>query len=246
MNKVRRGLKIFRNIIVAIICIIILIGIYQFDYVSKLFVRDFKFREYTKGNQQIYFLGTDHEMSMDSEPFSYLELKAVIENLKPDLLLIESRPEQLANGNFADGPDEMLYCHLVANKFGISVKGVDWSDEREIPNSTDPTRDNHINENILKSVVEYKKVLILMGNHHVSLEQPKLKTAGYKKVFFPETKKIKLFKINDKRLIYPKGMNYYIQKRISYEKSCIGTVYKTDIQELNRISKIIEQTGETE
>ncbi|WP_204524435.1 hypothetical protein [Clostridium coskatii] len=45
---------------------------------------------------------------LDSTPYSYLNLKSVIENLRPDLLLIESRPEQLKNGNFADGPGEML------------------------------------------------------------------------------------------------------------------------------------------
>ncbi|WP_254306679.1 hypothetical protein [Clostridium sp. 001] len=48
-------------------------------------------------------------------------------------------------------------------------------------------------------------------------------------------------------------MAFYIKKRINYEKSCIGTVYKTDafkkqasivIQELNREVKVVEQTGE--
>ncbi|WP_411682905.1 hypothetical protein [Clostridium thailandense] len=48
-------------------------------------------------------------------------------------------------------------------------------------------------------------------------------------------------------------MNYYIQKRVTYEKNCIGTIYKTDIwkkqgltlvETLNRISKIVQQTGE--
>lgn len=231
----------------AIICIVLLIVICEFDYVSRLFVRDFYFREYIKDDQQIYFLGSDHKLSLDSEPFSYLNLKSVIENLKPDILLIESRPEQLANGNWADGPPEMLYSHLIANNLVIAVRGVDWFDPNaEVSNSTDALRDNHINENILKNIAGHKKVLIFMGNHHVSLEQPKLEIAGYKKVFFSETKKIKLFKINDKKLIYPKGMNYYIQKRISYEINCVGDVYKMDIQELNRISKIVEQAGEAD
>ncbi len=54
-----------------IICIILLIVIYEFDYVNKSFVRDSHFRKYTNGNQQIYFLGTIHSgMSLDSEPFS--------------------------------------------------------------------------------------------------------------------------------------------------------------------------------
>ncbi|WP_254306680.1 hypothetical protein [Clostridium sp. 001] len=35
----------------------------------------------------------------------------------------------------------------------------------------------------------HKKVLILMGSAHVTLEEPKLEQAGYKKVLFPETEK---------------------------------------------------------
>jgi hypothetical protein len=258
LNKVRHALKIFRNIIVAIICIMLLIGVYNKDYISNIFTRDSNFRKYAKDNQQIYFLGTVHTMSLDSEPYSYLNLKSVIENLKPDVLLIESRPEQLSNGNFADGPSEMLYSHLIANKLGIPVKGVDWwtpDDTINVPGTTNPTRDNYVNKNILKNVIGYKKVLILMGYNHVSLEQPKLESAGYKKVFFSEIEKIKLLKVHDKKLVYPKGMNYYIQKRINYEKNCIGTVYKTKIfkdeviagiEDFNRFSKNIEQTGETE
>lgn len=250
-------LKILKNIIIFIICIILLVVMYNFQYISNIFTRDFNFRKYVKDNQQIYFLGTVHTMSLDSEPYSYLNLKAVIENLKPDVLLIESRPDQLAEGNFADGPTEMLYCHLIADKLHIPVKGVDWwiPDDANTPDSTNRIRDNSINENILKNVIGYKKVLILMGNAHVSLEQPKLEAVGYKKVFFSEIEKINLLKIHDKRLIYPKEMNYYIKKRIAYEKNCIGTVYKTDtwkkqglylIENLNRISKIVQQTGESQ
>ncbi|WP_243186931.1 hypothetical protein [Clostridium muellerianum] len=66
----------------------------------------------------------------------------------------------------------MLYCHLIANKLGIPVKGVDWGipDDKNKPNSTNSIRDNYINENILKNVIGHKKVLILMGTGHVPLE----------------------------------------------------------------------------
>ncbi|AKN31297.1 hypothetical protein Ccar_10700 [Clostridium carboxidivorans P7] len=256
MNNIKYVLRILKNISIVGICIMLLICMYKFQYIDDIYSRDSHFRKYVNDNQQIYFLGTAHEISLDSKPYSYLNLKSVIENLKPDVLLIESRPEQLNNGNFADGPPEMLYCHLVANKLGIPVKGVDWwiPDDKNKPSSTNPVRDNYINENILKSVIGYKKVLILMGMEHVTREQPKLQAAGYKKVFFSEIEKIKLLKVHDNKLTYPKGMNYYIQKRIDYEKSCIGTLYKNDtwknqaeavIENLNRIDKAIEQTGES-
>lgn len=253
---------------IAAICVILGILILYPALLSKIapnifssimettYVRDSAFRKYIKGDQEIYFLGTVHSMNLTSKPLSYLELKAVIENLKPDLLLIESRPEQLANDNFADGPPEMLYSHLTAISDGIPVKGVDWWNvDAGVPNSTNQTRDNHINENILNSVVGYKKVLIIMGAAHIEIEQPKLEAAGYETVFFANTEKDNLFKVQNKKLIYPKGMNYYIKKRISYEKNCVSTIYKTDIwkkqgliliEDLNKFSKTVEQTGETQ
>lgn len=268
MSKPKFILKSFKTIMIVAICVILgilfinptLLGQITpnifYSIMGPTYVRDSAFRKYTKGNQDIYFLGTTHSMSLTSKPFSYLELKAVIENLKPDLLLIESRPEQLANKNFADGPPEMLYSHLTAISNGISVKGVDWWTVNEsLPNSTNTIRDNHINENILKSVVGYKKILILMGNAHLGIEQPKLENAGYKTSSFTNSEKDNLFKAKNNKLIYPKGMNYYIQKRISYEKNCIGTVYKTDmwkkqvlivVEDLNNFSKIVKQIGESQ
>ncbi|CAB1240366.1 hypothetical protein ACFHWD_10725 [Clostridium sp. MT-14] len=120
MYKLRSMLKIFRNIVILFICLILLLFVIYPQLLNKIagrmysslsmttYFRDSSFEKYTKGNQNIYFLGTVHFMSLDSKNFSYLNLKAVIENLKPDLLLIESRPEQLTNNNFADGPGEML------------------------------------------------------------------------------------------------------------------------------------------
>lgn len=251
----RSILKLIISITLISICIIIFLNA---SFILQIFSRDFYFRKYVKGNNEIYFLGTIHTMSLDSKPFSYLELKAVIKNLKPDLVLIESRPEQLDNGNLADGPPEMLYCHLIANRLGIRVKGVDWWNvsSYNMPNSSNAIRDSYVHENIVKNINLYKskKILIIMGSAHVVLEQPKLKNSGYKKEFFSIIEKNKLFKVYDRKLVFPKGMNFYVKKRIIYEKNCIGTVYKTDIwkksaleviESLNRESKIIQQIGES-
>ncbi|MFL0197985.1 hypothetical protein ACJDU8_20820 [Clostridium sp. WILCCON 0269] len=250
----KRILKILTSTILILICVIIF---FNPEFIIQMFFRNHYFRKYIKNNQQIYFLGTDHSMSLDTEPFSYLELKSVIENLKPDLVLIESRPEQLDNSNWADGPPKMLYCHLIANRLAIRVKGVDWwtVSSYNIPNSSNPIRDSYIHENIVKNINLYKskKILIIMGADHVILEQPKLESVGYKEAFFSVFEKNRLFKIHNKRLTYPKGMTYYIKKRIDYEKNCIGTIYKTNIwknqalyliKDLNREITMIEKAGE--
>lgn len=44
-------------------------------------------------------------------------------------MLVESRPEQLAKDNWADGPIEMLFASLTARSLGIEVDGVDWHED---------------------------------------------------------------------------------------------------------------------
>jgi hypothetical protein len=68
----------------------------------------------SKNDQEIFILGTIHGRHYKSKSYSLLYLKTVIENTKPELLLVESRPEELKAGNLGDGPLEMLFSNLTA------------------------------------------------------------------------------------------------------------------------------------
>jgi hypothetical protein len=93
----------------------------------------------------------------------------------------------------------------------------------------------------------------LFGRQHVEIELTKLEKEGYHEVNFTNSQKNKLFKYGNENLAYPKGMDFYIKKRIENEKDCIGKVYKTKefidsansiINNLEDLDKKVEQTGE--
>jgi len=71
------------------------------------YARDGHFLRLTGHGQTVYLLGTIHGNHLRSEAYSLWHIQAVVQNLKPDLLLVESRPEELAKGNWGDGPIEM-------------------------------------------------------------------------------------------------------------------------------------------
>jgi hypothetical protein len=85
--------------------------------------RDAHFLRLTADRQAVYVLGTIHGDHLSSAAYSLQHVQAVVENLKPDLLLVESRPEELAKDNWADGPIEMPVASLTAPRSRNSGRG---------------------------------------------------------------------------------------------------------------------------
>lgn len=80
---------------------------------------------------EVMVVGTEHRghLLQPGYPLSWLE--TLLRSWKPDLLLVEIRPEALAAGHLEDGPLEMSYVTLVARELGIPVVGIDWYREAD-------------------------------------------------------------------------------------------------------------------
>lgn len=184
--------------------------------------KNLKFKMLTrlvKEEEEIYILGSLHHMHYNLPDYSFQHLKAVLTNLKPDILLIESRQEELEKGNYADGPIEMYYLHMAARDLNIPVKGVDWfSYEDSKPGTTNKKRDNVITQNIINSSKGHNKVLVVVGATHMLVETKMLKQKGYKIDTLDLEDKQYLFSNSDKDLIFPRDTIKYINKRIKIEK----------------------------
>ena len=193
--------------------------------------RNSEFVKMTKGDQKIYILGTWHGANWTSKEFSLQHLGSVVENLEPDVLLLESRQEQLDLDNLADGPLEMLFSNLTARKIGIPVKGIDWWDiDLSNPGQTDDLRDGNIMKNILKYSKGEKKVLIFIGKAHVSTLQAKFKAVGFSRAEFKNKEKNLMFHSDKESKLFPSGMSFYIKKRIEYEREMvISGGYKREV-----------------
>lgn len=173
-------------------------------------------------NQLLFLLGTIHGAHLKSEGYSLLHIRAVIRNLQPDLLLIESRVEEMAKNNLADGPLEMLFAHLTAKTLGIPVMGIDWWKKERLRyfRSSSTAREEHLLQNILSAITSYKRILVITGFSHVLELTKRFPKKGFPQEPFPEEEKEALFnKSATEQLLFPKEMAFYIRKRITIEKN---------------------------
>ncbi|MFW6030429.1 MAG: hypothetical protein ACOCRO_09280 [Halanaerobiales bacterium] len=247
--------------IISIISMLILIGgvilaneeirLYLLSEISPSTFKRRVFVKLTNDDQDIYILGTIHDRHLTTNEYSLLHIKAVIKNLKPDLLLVESRPTQLEHDNIGDGPIEMPFANLTARSLNISVAGMDWW-SINMEEKTNNRRDDKMVSNILKEVPGYKKVLILTGFSHVGEFVPRLNEVGYKVVEFSDDRKKKLFSGIEEKLTFPTGMKHYIEKRIIIDKKTLESIndkkwkekYQNVIKNRENVLKIINMVGE--
>lgn len=81
---------------------------------------------YSQSFPEIMIVGTLHSehLAQPQYPLSYLG--RLIEIYRPELILLEIRPEELAKGVFEDGPLEMTYVLAVSKQKKTKVGGIDW------------------------------------------------------------------------------------------------------------------------
>jgi hypothetical protein len=176
-------------------------------------------RKLVKEDKETYILGSLHHMHYHLLDFNFQHLKAVLTNLKPDILLVESRQEELEKGNFADGPIEMYYLHMAARDLNIPVKGVDWFSYNESkPGTTNKKRDQMITQNIISLSKGHNKVLVVIGATHMLVGTKMLRKSGYKRVDLSLEFKNSLYSNIDNELVFPRDTIKYINKRIEIEK----------------------------
>lgn len=78
--------------------------------IAPSYARDANFVRFSKGPVEVFVLGTIHGRHLTTPAYSLAHLLAVVANMAPDLLLVESRPEELARGRWGDGPIEMPFA----------------------------------------------------------------------------------------------------------------------------------------
>lgn len=208
--------------------------------IDKKGIRNRLLKKYELDGKIIYLLGSLHHMHNNLPNFGYQHLKAVLINLKPELLLVESRQEEIELGNFADGPLEMFYLHMAAKELGIPVKGVDWfSYTNSKPGGTNSTRDSKMNENILKFSEGYTKTLVVVGATHMLIESKRLNKIGYKSIKMNQIQLDSFYKTEESTTIFPEETKAFIDKRISREKQVL-TINDLDDKWIIATKRVIE------
>jgi hypothetical protein len=209
----RRGLMI--GVVLVILTLAVLFIAPQFSPD----VKETDFYRLAGADQQIiYLLGTMHGEHLKSERYSLWHLQAVIVHLQPDLLLVESRPEEIAKDNWGDGPVEMTFAALTARTLGIPVQGMDWWVKASLYGDSSEREDRMV-QNILKCVPGYRTVLILTGRSHVDGFKQRLAQAGFVVVPFSSAEKQPLFELVESEPRFPAGMTRYIRRRLEIDRA---------------------------
>jgi hypothetical protein len=76
-------------------------------------------------------VGTEHKGHYVAPGYPMRVLESVLDAYRPDLVLVEIRPEAFAQGQYEDGPIEMSYVTLAAAKRHVAVAGIDWWREED-------------------------------------------------------------------------------------------------------------------
>jgi hypothetical protein len=183
--------------------------------IAPAYARDAHFLRLTGKDPLVYLLGTIHTAHCTSEVYSLWHLDAVIDHLRPDLVLVESRPEELAKDNWGDGPVEMPFASLTARWLGIAVDGVDWWNRSgSQPGTSNPEREDRIFHNTLARLPGHRTVLVLVGYSHVSELRDRLAKAGYENAAFDREEKGALFSTSGRQAIFPPGLKHYLKKYV--------------------------------
>lgn len=192
---------------------------------SPGYAKNITFVKLLKDQQLVYILGTIHGAHLSVRDYSLWHIKAVIKNLRPDLLLVESRPEELDQDNWADGPIEMVFSSLTAMELGIPVCGMDWWDyELFSAGRSNDLREEKMFKLATSQISNQKRALLITGFSHVPEFTKRFLNKGYSHPDFPSAEKEKLFATTDNEELYPTRMAFYIEKRIKLDKKAIVDV----------------------
>lgn len=200
----------------------------------------------------LFLLGTIHGRHLNTESFSLTHLEAVIRHLEPDLLLVESRPEEIAAGHWGDGPIEMPFASLTARALGISVDGIDWWVPRTDGRRTDANRDDQIFRRLEERLPNSGVVLILIGYSHIPELVDRLSSRGFVDVHLANEEKQRLFDTSELTLLFPEGMTEAIEERIRLEEANVAETEDGEwrqtlnavISSRQELLSVIRQVGE--
>lgn len=208
----------FPLVTLLLIGFIILLSFY-FKYVHK--ESNIVLLKQESSSQEIYILGTVHEYHFNRLlGYSIVDIQNTIDNIKPDLLLLEADQNTIDNYGVIESPIEMIPLWCYAKECDIAVRGVDWFEATEDSRSwtTDTNRDDHIFENIVNSIDDEQKILIILGSRHRIEQTKRFKNAGWQIEIMPNVHNIFVGESVDE-FIYPADTQKEIEKQIEYWKT---------------------------
>jgi hypothetical protein len=173
--------------------------------------------------QHLYLMGTIHGAHLTTPAYPLTQVRAVIVHLRPDLVLVEARPEEVARGNLGDGPIEALYAELAARQAGLASSGIDWWTMGADHQVNPPGRDDRMVANLLQAADGRPVSLALVGYSHAGPFRDRLVARGWRPVPVPAAEKARLFDASGLSADFPVGMSAFVRRRIAADQATLAT-----------------------
>jgi len=220
--------------------------------VAPRVARDASTVRLARGDVQVTLIGTIHGRHLSTPEYGLAHLKAALVHLKPALVLVEARPDEVARGRWGDGPIEMPFVALWARALSLPVDGIDWWTPRGPGGRrTDDERDDRIFRNLQGRLPAAGAVLVTVGYSHVPEQVARLIAAGFVTVPLDDADKQALFTPLDEPFAYPAGMAAAIRQRIADCEAQAATAEASFADDLRDVAAarrayldVIERTGE--
>lgn len=171
-------------------------------------------------NQNVTILGTFHFEHFNRWiGYSIQDIVSVIQNTKPDVVLIETKKAIYEEYGVIDGLIDMILAYSYCKENHIETDYVDWWEvsDSSIANSTDQERDDHIYQNIEECPQRYagKSILVICGHAHLAEQKKRFLGNGYRKVALNNAGQFFISKSKDD-FQYPATMTGHMLDKIDY------------------------------
>ncbi|MFI4973305.1 MAG: hypothetical protein ACHP84_02065 [Caulobacterales bacterium] len=229
------------GVVVAAVLVVLAMSEVRGELLLKMSPKAFRDAEFARfadnAGDEVYLLGTIHGGHLTTRDYSLWNVGAVVTHLHPDLLLVESRPAELARDNWGDGPVEAPFASLTARAIGVEVRGMDWWTMNAAHVIDDDNREDRMFGNIAAALPGHRKALILTGFSHVDAFQKRLLASGYHEAPFASADKEALFDARGLPARFPAGMTRVTQRRIQLDQLTLAQ--QTDSFWKQRLSEVI-------
>lgn len=189
-----------KKIVVKIICIVVpvllIVGVLSFFKWNRFYNKSNLINKYLVDNtKEVYVLGTIGKKHFDKvKNYSMEDLLSAIENIDPDLVLIDAREDHFKDNGIIDGDIDMCVTYSYCFEHDIPIEMVDWwvIDNIYPVTSTTNLRDDNIFIKInrrLKSVEPNSRTLVVCNSSHVYNQLSRFNVSGYRHQKIQDKKK---------------------------------------------------------
>ena len=180
--------KILKTVLVILISVIIICGTCTFLHWNHFSNKNILFQKYRADNKDVYVLGTIGKNHFKKAyNYSMKNMLSVIENVKPDLCLLQGREDHYIDYGIVDGNIDasVAYSYCFENKIPFCF--IDWwiIDNIYPEEATTNLRDDNIFIRVSRQIKDAKpgsKILLLIDSQQFYEITSRFKVAGYKQL----------------------------------------------------------------